>query len=178
MARKGKLSRRSFMASVAGASATGGAMAIVTGSGRAQDNEMRDADSSDLVRPYTGQTDRDYGTQSDLAGYGQGRMTGITDTDSTDRAEYGRVERTGITDRDSGPKVDRAGSGRHAHTGITDSDSGPQSDRAGYGGQPPEICSDYDGAPAADPAGFGRNCEPVNQLETGFRPLPGQSPRR
>ena len=76
MAKKGKLSRRSFLTSVAGAAVATGAAAVVTGGSEAQ--------------RYTGRTDSDTGSYADRAGYGR---TGMSDSDSgsnADRGGYGR----------------------------------------------------------------------------------------
>ena len=108
MAKKGTLSRRSFLTTVAGTAALAGATSVVTGSAQAQN--------------YTGNTDSDTGSYADRAGYGR---TGYTDSDggsNADRAGYGRGGgRTGITDSDSGSYADAAGNGRGS-SGVTDSD--------------------------------------------------------
>ncbi len=104
MAKKGKLSRRSFLTRVAGTTLAAGAAASITGVALAQNR--------------TGRTDSDTGNSADRAGYGR---TGVTDSDTggnSDRAGYGR-----------GSSVDRTGSGRN----CSDSDSGSYADRAGYG---------------------------------------------
>ena len=56
MAKKGKLSRRSFLTRVAGAAAMTGAASVVTGGAAAQN--------------YTGQTDSDTGSYADPVGRG------------------------------------------------------------------------------------------------------------
>jgi hypothetical protein len=132
MAKKGKLSRRSFLASVAGGMAAMGAIGTVTGSAVAQS--------------YTGRTDADSGAYADRVGYGRGQRTGYSDNDTgsnADPANYGRrgtsnTNRTNVTD--------------------SDSDSGPNADRAGYGRGTTRNCSDQDSGSSADPAGRGRHC--------------------
>ena len=82
MAKKGKLSRRSFLSRVAGAAVATGAAGAVTG--------------GTLAQNYTGRTDSD---PNDSVGYGR---TGISDSDSgpnRDRAGYGRGG-SGVTDAD------------------------------------------------------------------------------
>lgn len=131
MAKKGKLSRRSFLTSVAGGMAAIGAIGAVTGSAVAQ--------------TYTGRSDADSGAYADRAGYGRRQRTGYSDNDSgsnADPANYGRrgtsnTNRTNVTDRDSGPTADRAGYGRGGTT---------------------RSCSDRDSGSNADPAGRGRHC--------------------
>ncbi len=131
MAKKGKLSRRSFLASVAGGMAAMGAIGTVTGSAVAQS--------------YTGRTDADSGSSADRAGYGRRQRTGYSDNDSganADPANYGR-----------------RGTSNTNRTNVTDSDSGPNADRAGYGrGGATRHCSDRDSGSTADPAGRGRHC--------------------
>ncbi|QNL19567.1 hypothetical protein HXX25_09690 [Hyphobacterium sp. CCMP332] len=130
MAKKGKLSRRSFLASVAGGMAAMGAIGTVTGSAVAQS--------------YTGRTDADSGSSADRAGYGRRQRTGYSDNDSganADPANYGR-----------------RGTSNTNRTNVTDSDSGPNADRAGYGRGTTRNCSDRDSGSSADPAGRGRHC--------------------
>ena len=106
MAKKGKLSRRSFLGRVAGTAIATGAAATVSGAANAQN--------------YTGRTDSDTGSYADRAGYGR---TGRTDSDSgsgADRVGYGRGTRSGVTDSDPSDAVGN-GRGRRA-TGLTDSD--------------------------------------------------------
>src|SRR5688500_20016105 len=93
-----KVSRRSFLTQVAGGGVALGAIAVVGGEAIAQ----------------TGVTDSDTGSGADRAGNGRG--TGRTDSDPTDRAGQGRGA-TGITD---GDPTDRAGNGRGS--GRTDRD--------------------------------------------------------
>ncbi len=103
-----KVSRRSFMGTVAG-SAAGGALLFISGRANAQTS---DADS---------------GSQKDSAGRGE---TGFTDGDSgsnADRPNHGRRPRS-CTDTDSGPNADGPGHGR----GNRRTDSDP-TDRGGCG---------------------------------------------
>ncbi len=113
-----KVSRRSFMGTVAGGLAGSGALAIKSGTANAQ------------------VTDSDSGPNSDQAGRGRGN--GVTDSDSgpnSDQAGAGRGNRRrgGVTDSDSGPNSDQAGSGRgnrRRTRPCSDSDQGPNSDPA------------------------------------------------
>ena len=95
---KRKLSRRSFLARVAGgAVAAGGAMVMLSGEARAQ------------------VTDSDSGPHADGAGNGRGNnhIRGCTDNDTganADQAANGRGNRT--SDADSGPSSDPANCGR------------------------------------------------------------------
>ena len=121
------LSRRSFLAQVAGVGAA--AALLDPAAGRAQP-EITDGDSGSLAYPpgrgrgrggyHTGITDSDSGGTADSAGSGRGR--GIC---------------PGTTDSDSGPDADPAGSGRRpprgTSSGLTDSDSGSSADPAGNG---------------------------------------------
>jgi len=180
MAIKGKLSRRSFLSRVAGAAVTTGAMASITGAARSQEATIVDEDSSDVARNYTGLTDRDYGTNSDVAHYGRGTETGISDEDPADTAGFAERPRTFLTDADTGIKADRAGYGRVSRTGQSDADPTPNADRAGFGGQGGPGCSDSDMIPLEDPVGFGRSCgtETEEEAKPGLFLRPAQSPRR
>lgn len=121
-----KVSRRSFLGSVAGGVFGGGALTLIAG--RAQAFQV---------------TDRDTGVNADPVGRGRGG-TGITDSDSgvgADPAGRGRGNRlppnTGITDSDTGAVRDPAGRGRgsigRTPSGVTDSDGGPTADPVGRG---------------------------------------------
>ena len=103
-----KVSRRSFMGTVAGGAA-GGALLFISGRANAQTS------------------DADAGSQKDPAGRG---ATGTTDGDSgrnADRPNHGRRARA-CTDSDSGPNADGPGHGRGNRT--TDNDP---TDRGGCG---------------------------------------------
>jgi hypothetical protein len=128
-----KLSRRSFLASVAGTVAAAGAIAVL---------------ATDEAQAQSGCTDSDNGPNSDSPGNGRscggGRRSGCTDSDSgsyADRAGNGRcrqrvVRRSGCTDSDTGRYADPAGNGRcrrRARRSCTDSDGGRYADRAGHG---------------------------------------------
>lgn len=127
-----KLSRRSFIARVAGGSALlGGALAFVAGPAEAY--QCTDADPAPprgdpsgrghrcqgaASRPRTGCSDNDSGNGSDPAAYGRhcGRATGYTDNDSTDPTNGGRgysARERQCSDSDSGSYSDNAGQGRH-----------------------------------------------------------------
>ena len=103
-----KLSRRSFLARVAGGAVIGGG-ALAAFGGRAQ-AQITDGDPGDPAN-----------------------RTGLTDRDPTDRPGNGRGSRASrpCTDSDSGPNSDPGGNGRG--NGVTDSDTGPNSDRPGCG---------------------------------------------
>ena len=151
MAKKGTLSRRSFLTTVAGTAALAGATSVVTGSAQAQN--------------YTGNTDSDTGSYADRAGYGR---TGYTDSDggsNADRAGYGRGGgRTGITDSDSGSYADAAGNGRGS-SGVTDSDP---NDPVGNGrGGRRSGQTDSDTGSYADPVGNGRGSSNYTDSDSG-----------
>ncbi|WP_300527173.1 hypothetical protein [Maricaulis sp.] len=104
MAKKGLLSRRSFLTRVGGTSLALGAGGAVTGCAT------------------TGYTDSD---PYDPAGAGRG-SSGVTDSDSgayADPVGRGRGGRGGVTDSDSGAYADPVGRGRGG-SGVTDSDRG------------------------------------------------------
>lgn len=109
MAKKGKMSRRSFLTRVAGGTVAVGTIGTVAGATMMQ----RYADSDPVD--------------------GVGR-TGITDADPNDSANHG-TSRTGITDSDSGSCADAGGYGR-GNTGYTDSDSSGCADPGGRGRGP------------------------------------------
>lgn len=113
-----KLSRRSFLGTVAGGSVAGAAAIVLASTGaeaQTSDNDSgRNADPSGHGR--TGVTDRDSGRGSDSPGHGRG----------------GRRGRSGLTDSDSGRGADSPGNGR-GRRACTDSDSGRNSDQAGHG---------------------------------------------
>jgi hypothetical protein len=126
-----KLSRRSFLATVAGTVAAAGAITIV---------------ATDAAEAQSGCTDSDSGSYADQAGNGRrcgggGRpRTGCTDSDSgrySDPAGRGRcrrrVRRSGCTDSDTGRHSDPAGNGRCRRRSCTDSDTGRYADRPGAG---------------------------------------------
>ncbi|WP_417476896.1 hypothetical protein [Maricaulis sp.] len=111
MAKKGKMSRRSFLTRVAGGTIAVGAVGTVAGATMLQRNT--DADPSDSAgNARTAITDNDSGSYADQAGHGTGR--------------------TGYTDADSGACADTSGHGR-GNTGYTDSDRGSCADPAGRG---------------------------------------------
>lgn len=115
MAKKGKLSRRSFLTRVAGGVAITGA--VGAGASAAVMLGRTDADSGNISDPggngRTGITDNDGGAYADQVGRGTG-YTGYTDSDSggcSDRAGHGRGN-SGYTDSDNGGCTDPAGRGR------------------------------------------------------------------
>jgi hypothetical protein len=162
MAIKGKMSRRSFLTTIAGPSIATGAMATITGSALSQETEPPEIE--ERVRPTdppTGFTDRDYGVESDFPDYGRAPVENAP-------------ERTYLTDQDTGFKSDSPGYGRQRSTGESDADSEPVTDRAGFGAQPPEHCSDTDIATeieAGDKINQGRFCtpDPMNGPVNSYR---------
>jgi hypothetical protein len=152
-----KLNRRSFLANVAGGAVlSGGAVALVTGSARAQNTR------------YSGVTDCDSGSNHDRPGYGTGARNQYTDNDSGPGSDA-RCHGRGPV-RNEGGVSGRGGYGEGA-SGCSDSDSGPGSDPAGRGvrcnGQSPPTryppttdrhCTDSDRGPRADPVGQGVRC--------------------
>lgn len=146
-----KLSRRSFLASVAGGSAlAGGALLFVSGRAEAYQRSPSGCSDSDPL-----------GSAGDPANYGRrcSRATGITDTDPTDPTNGGRRQRTGCSDGDSGQGSDPGGWGRRCRpaTGITDNDAGDPTN-GGRGNQNRRRCNDSDSGSRADNAGEGRRC--------------------
>ncbi|HYD14080.1 MAG TPA: twin-arginine translocation signal domain-containing protein [Allosphingosinicella sp.] len=125
-----RLSRRSFLARVAGGSVlAGGALLFV--SGRAEAFQCTDADpapprgdpsgggrrcANTATRPRTGCSDGDRGRGSDPGAYGRHcrPATGYTDNDPGDPTNGGRgYRRRECSDSDSGSRADNAGEGRH-----------------------------------------------------------------
>ncbi len=135
---KRSISRRSFLATVAGSALGGGALFAVRGEAAAL--QTTDSDPSDPV------------------GRGRGGRGGVTDSDPTDPVGRGRGRsgRTGVTDR--GP-TDPIGNGRggSGRTGATDRDPTDPigNGRGGNRGGARSNCSDND---PSDPVGNGRNC--------------------
>lgn len=109
MAKKGKMSRRSFLGRVAGGTLAVGA--VGTAATAAVMQRYADADPADGVA-----------------------RSGYTDTDPNDMANHGKSP-TGVTDSDSGACADQGGYGR-GNTGYTDSDSSGCTDTAGRGRGP------------------------------------------
>jgi hypothetical protein len=192
-----KVSRRSFMASV-GATAGGGALALVNGRAEAQ---VTDGDPTDPVgrgrgtaSPQPGGiTDSDTGAGADPAGHGRGPRSpsGVTDSDTGSGADpvgQGRGPRSaapGLTDSDSGSGADPVGHGRgpgaSPTSGITDSDPTDPvrngrgtSSSQGTGARLSGV-TDSDTGSSADPAGNGRGkaASPGTGVETGaLEPAP------
>ncbi len=133
-----KVSRRSFLATVAG-----GAMGATM---------LSDTASAATTQ---GCTDRDPAPPSGDPG-GRGRNCTSTPTPTP----------TGCSDSDSGAGADPGGRGRNCRstpqTGCSDTDSGSGSDPGGRGrtcqSRPQTGCSDSDSGSGADPGGRGRNC--------------------
>ena len=154
-----RLNRRSFLTTVAGSgiAATGG-IALVTGTGRAQN-----------IR-YTGVTDSDTGEHADRPGYGVGVRNQYTDRDTGPGADaqfHGRGpngRREGApsgqgsygeppsycSDSDSGANADPGGRGRNC--------GGTQASPRNYVPDHTRHCSDSDRGNNADPIQEGRNC--------------------
>ena len=123
-----KLSRRSFLATVAGTVAAAGAITIV---------------ATDAAEAFQG-SDSDSGPNADPPGNPRyGRRSGCTDSDSgrySDPPGNGRcrrrAHRSGCTDSDTGRYSDPPGNGRcrrRYRRACTDSDSGRYADGAGRG---------------------------------------------
>lgn len=145
-----KLSRRSFLASVAGGGAlAGSALLFVSGGAKAAQRSPSGCSDSDPIS-----------RGGDPGNYGRhcSRATGVTDSDTSDPANGGRRAPTGCSDGDSGRGSDPGGWGRHCRraTGITDNDSSdPTNGGRGYSNR---RCNDSDSGSRADNAGQGRHC--------------------
>ncbi|WP_297736618.1 hypothetical protein [uncultured Maricaulis sp.] len=105
MAKKGQISRRSFLTRIGGIGLTSGAAALVSG-------------CVTQGPGYTGFTDTDYGRYADRAGYGRGVRRAPTPASSNRR----------ITDADTGDRVGQGQGGRRGS--CTDSDTRANSNRA------------------------------------------------
>ena len=120
-----KLSRRSFLAAVAGTVAAAGAMTVVA-TDAAEAFQRSDSDSGPNADPpgrpggRSGCTDSDSGRYGDSPGNGRCRR---------------RVYRRACTDSDTGRYADRAGNGRcrNRRRSCSDSDSGRYGDPGGRG---------------------------------------------
>ncbi len=102
-----KLSRRSFLGTVAGGIAAGGALVVLGGTAGAV--QRTDNDSGPRADPAgrgtrTGLTDSDTGPRADPAG--RGTRTGVTDSDPSDAPQRGRGRRA-CSDSDPGDPVGR-----------------------------------------------------------------------
>ena len=151
-----KLDRRSFLRRV-GATASIGALGVVTGTAAARRPPVSDGDTATTSgigradpgnQGWTGKTDLDVAT-IDRPSHGRGgHFTNVTDSDEGaefDRPHYGRdLHRSGLTDSDSGSNADPGGNGRGGRrssiNGVTDADSGSTADVAGYGRGVGEPC--------------------------------------
>ncbi len=135
------VSRRSFLATVAGSAVTGGA--LLTVHGRAGAGQVTDSDPGDPV------------------GHGRGGGTGVTDGDPSDPVGRGRGggatdSGTGVTDGDPSDPVGRGrGGSGGTRSGFTDRDPTDPIGRGRGGGGTASGCSDRD---PTDPGGGGRNC--------------------
>ncbi|HEY5710321.1 MAG TPA: twin-arginine translocation signal domain-containing protein [Allosphingosinicella sp.] len=110
------LSRRSFLARVAGgAVAGGGALVLLSGKGEAVQVTDRDT-GPNSDPPNRAVTDADSAPNSDPPNRGRGRARSV------------------CTDSDSGPNSDGVGRGRG--TGVSDADSGGNSDAPSCGRGP------------------------------------------
>ena len=121
-----KLSRRSFLATVAGTVAAVGGVTLAA-TDAAEAFQRSDSDSGPNADPpgrpggyRSGCTDSDTGRASDPPGNGRCRR---------------RVQRSGCTDSDTGRYSDPPGNGRcrRRHRACTDSDTGRYADRPGHG---------------------------------------------
>jgi hypothetical protein len=151
------LSRRSFVAKVAGGMiATGGAAALIVGPAHAQN--------------YSGVTDCDSGNGADRPGYGTGNRNQYTDQDTGPNADA-RCHGHGP----NRPEGGTSGYGRYSYeyppSGCSDSDGGSGADPGGRGVRcngrtppthyPPENtrhCTDSDTGPHADLPQSGVRC--------------------
>ena len=133
-----KLSRRSFLGTVAGGSVAGAAAIVLASTGaEAQTSDSdsgRNADPSGHGR--TGVTDNDSGPGSDSpgtaavrAGLARGSPT-ATAAGAPILPANGRGRRSGLTDSDTGRGADSPGNGR-GRRACTDSDTGRYSDQPG-----------------------------------------------
>lgn len=147
------ISRRSFLARVAGGAAAGGAMMVLAPPAQGQQN-------------YTGVTDCDTAAGNrDRPGYGRGVRNSVSDNDSGPAGDppcQGRGTRSGS------PTGTTYNPSTQPRTGCSDSDRGQYGDPSGHGrrcrGRDPNThatqpsgCSDRD---PTDPLGDGRNCGP------------------
>jgi len=129
-----KLSRRSFLATVAGTVAAAGVITVA---------------ATDPAEAQSGCSDSDSGSYSDPANNGR---------------RCGNRGRSGCTDNDTGRYADPAGNGRCRRvnrSGCTDSDTGRNSDPAGNGRcnrRQRRSCTDSDTGRYADRANHGRHC--------------------
>lgn len=155
-----KLSRRSFLSTVAGSAVAGGSLLVVHGDAAAL--QVTDRDPSDPIG----------------RGRGSANRTGLTDSDPGDPVGNGRGGNrssgghTGVTDRDPTDPIGR-GRGSGTRTGITDRDpTDPAGNGRGGNRGPTSGCSDSD---PTDPGGNGRNCgagrgtTPTGAYQTGRR---------
>jgi hypothetical protein len=162
-----KLSRRSFLAQVAGGVAGVGALAVIGAdpARAATQSGCSDSDSGAYGDPAGNGRRCGSGTDSDptdSVGEGRGGRSGVSDNDPSDPAGGGWGSRN-CTDRDTGRNADPIGRGRRCGgrrwTGVTDSDSGANGDPANYGQRGGNrACTDRDSGRNADPAGRGRRC--------------------
>lgn len=136
-----KLSRRSFLATVAGGAAGIGGAVVLIGGGEAKALQVTDNDPGDPTnggrRIRSGCSDSDNGQGSDPSGWGRSCRppTGHTDNDPGDPTNGGRGPQggrpvTGVTDNDPG---DPTNGGRRVRSGCSDSDSGQGGDPGGWG---------------------------------------------
>jgi hypothetical protein len=142
-----KLSRRSFMATVAGGVAGAGALLIVAQPAKAIQTDTDSGPNADPLgggNRHVSVTDKDIGPHSDQSIPARGGVSGITDNESGRQADPGNngrgpraVRRRGITDRDSGRYADPAGLNRGRRSvhrrACTDSDTGRYADRVSHG---------------------------------------------
>lgn len=141
-----RVSRRSFMARVAGSALlAGGAAALILGTAEAQRRVRSDRDATDPthrgVPRNDAMSDNDGPPEQD-SGNGAPRGKPLADADMTDPVAVGRGYQN-CNDADDGPKADERGLGRtcttqlpQRPTGQTDTDRGPKGDRANYGRAP------------------------------------------
>jgi hypothetical protein len=145
--------RRSFLRRVGATATAGAALALVSGSARAQN--------------YSGVTDCDAGQGADPPGNGRGTRNQVSDQDTGPNSDprcHGRGSNSGS------PSGTRYNPGTQPETGCSDSDYGAYADPSGHGrtcrgldpnysGLPrPSGCTDRDSGSGADSIGNGRHC--------------------
>ena len=153
-----RLSRRSFLARVAGGVAAGGALALVVGRGAGLPGHrfgQRRQGRSGRARPRPDRRERRRSHRSRRLWPPAHRLHRRRQRHQQ-RSGRARPLPTGESDSDSGPNADSAGHGR-PRTGISDSDSGARR-RPGRAGPRPGECNDRDRGPTGDPPGRGRRC--------------------
>ena len=165
-----KVSRRSFLARVAGSAVVAGsAFSAVAARPGWSDTDPHDPPMRPPPRRrgQTGRTDSDAGPEADRSGYGR---TGHSDSDPGDPAGYGR---THVSDSDPTDWPDYGRGTPLRDTDIGASSDAPSSPRPRR--RPRTEVTDTDNGPGADPAGYGRTG--LTDQDPADRPDYGQGPR-